>query len=226
MKRAILGLCLSFVVGAPLASLAATPTAQEACAEGPEGLECKTAQPLDRAFVEGVVGPPQGPPLAGEALAQRAHEVGLLLRCPVCQGTSVSDSPSSTAINMKQEVTDLLAEGYTETQILAYFEAAYGQFVLLRPKSEGIGMLVWGAPVLLLGAGAFVVAAALRRLRGSPAADEPGAGSAAEEAMRAAEAEPFSRGKLPEDEELARWVRRVRELAYGWPGGVPPKETP
>lgn len=224
MKRTILGLCLSFLLGAPAAALAAAPPAQEACAEGPDGLECKSAQPLDRAFVEGVVGAPKGQPLAGEALAQRAHEVGLLLRCPVCQGTSVSDSPSSTAINMKQEVTDLLAEGYTEAQILAYFEAAYGQFVLLRPKSEGIGMLVWGAPVLLLGAGAFVVAAALRRLRGSPVADDAGARSAAEVTMQAVDA-GFSRGRLPEDEELARWVRRVRELAYGWPGGVPPKET-
>ena len=29
---------------------------------------------------------------------------------------------------------------------------------------------------------------------------------------------------LPDDPELAPYVRRARELAYGWPGGTPPGE--
>ncbi len=32
-----------------------------------------------------------------------------------------------------------------------------------------------------------------------------------------------SRDTLPADPRLAAAVRRSRELAYGWPGGVPPK---
>ncbi len=34
-----------------------------------------------------------------------------------------------------------------------------------------------------------------------------------------------ARDALPSDPVLARHVLRVRELAYGWPGGVPPAET-
>ena len=30
------------------------------------------------------------------------------------------------------------------------------------------------------------------------------------------------RGDLPDDPDLAHWVRQVRALAYGWPDGKPP----
>ena len=105
-------------------------------------------------------GPPEGPPLAGQALEQRTHEVASLLRCPVCQGMSVADSPSTVALDMKQHVRELLARGYTQDQILNYFEGSYGQFVLLKPRNP----FVWILPVVVLLVGATVVFFTLRRL--------------------------------------------------------------
>jgi cytochrome c-type biogenesis protein CcmH len=110
------------------------------------------------------VGAPQGKPLAGAELEQRATEVSALLRCPVCQGLAVADSPSEMAINMKRQVRDLLARGYTEEQILRYFEQSYGQFVLLKPKFEGITALVWLLPLIALVVGAFLVVRKVRSL--------------------------------------------------------------
>lgn len=104
-----------------------------------------------------VIGPPQGAALTGAALDRRTGDVAALLRCPVCQGLSVADSPSAMAINMKEQVHELLARGYSEEQILSYFERSYGQFVLLRPKFQGAGMLVWILPLAALAFGAFVV---------------------------------------------------------------------
>lgn len=187
-------------------------TSSGACADGDPAC---LGQPLDRDFVAGLVGEPQGTPLTGPALAQKTHEVSFLLRCPTCQGSSVADSPSATALNMRQEVEDLLAAGYTQEQILAYFEAAYGQFVLLQPKAEGLNLLVWIGPGLLLLLGAGILVVYLRR-RPEEALEAPAP----------ARALPASRTTLPDDEELAAWVRKVRELAYGWPGGEPPGETP
>ena len=46
---------------------------------------------------------------SGAALDTRTEEVGELLRCPVCQGLSVADSPATMATNMKAEVRSLLA---------------------------------------------------------------------------------------------------------------------
>lgn len=202
--RILLGLGSILFLVASLTARA--DVAAESCAE--DDAAC-AGQPLDRSFVIGLVGTPEGVPLEGRELEEKTREVSFLLRCPTCQGSSVADSPSATALNMKQEVEDLLAAGFSESQILAYFEAAYGQFVLLQPKAEGLNLLVWVGPgvLLLLGAGILVV-----YLRRRPEEEEsPPARALAE-----------SRTALPEDEELAAWVRKVRELAYGWPGGEAP----
>ena len=116
------------------------------------------------------VGSPQGTPLAGAQLYQRTHQVASLLRCPVCQGMSVADSPAEMAINMKEQVRELLARGYTEEQILKYFELSYGQFVLLKPKS----WVVWTLPVIVLVLGIAIVVMKIRTLeRGGPSSPPP-----------------------------------------------------
>jgi cytochrome c-type biogenesis protein CcmH len=116
------------------------------------------------------VGPPQAKPLAGAELDRRATEVAGLIRCPVCQGLSIADSPSEMAANMKGQVRELLARGYTQEQILAYFEQSYGQFVLLRPKFGGVNALVWLLPIAALAFGALAVFAKTRKLSDVPPA--------------------------------------------------------
>jgi cytochrome c-type biogenesis protein CcmH len=115
------------------------------------------------------VGPPQGTPLSGQPLTQRTHEVAGLLRCPVCQGMAVADSPAEMAINMKAQVHELLARGYTEEQILKYFELSYGQFVLLRPKFDGVNRLVWLLPVGAMLIGIAIVFFKLKKLESAGA---------------------------------------------------------
>ena len=154
-----------------------------------------------------VVGAPRGTALSGAALDTRTEEVAGLLRCPVCQGLSVADSPASMAVKMKARVRELLAEGYDEEQVLAYFERSYGEFVRLDPPKRGINWLVWLAPPLaLLGGLAFVARAMRRRNASAPAAATAAPGPA-------------------DDPELAPYLLRVREMAYGWPGGVPPTDA-
>jgi cytochrome c-type biogenesis protein CcmH/NrfF len=100
-----------------------------------------------------VVGPPAGTPLSGEELDRRTHELASTMRCPVCQALSVADSPTASALAMKEEVRDLLAAGFTDEQVLEYFEKSYGEFILLAPKRTGLNWLVWIAPffVILIG---------------------------------------------------------------------------
>ena len=109
---------------------------------------------------EQFVGPPKAKPVAGAQLFDRTREVASLLRCPVCQGMSVADSPSEMAINMKEQVRELLARGYTEEQILKYFEISYGQFVLLKPKTP----VIWILPVIALVIGVVLVIVKFRKL--------------------------------------------------------------
>ena len=113
---------------------------------------------------EQFVGKPQGTPLSGEQLHLRTQQVGALLRCPVCQGLSVSDSPAEMAVNMRGQVRELLARGYTQEQILSYFERSYGQFVLLKPKFNGLAAAVWLLPLLAVAIGVVIVVSKARKL--------------------------------------------------------------
>jgi cytochrome c-type biogenesis protein CcmH len=120
------------------------------------------------------VGPPQGQPLSGAALDAKTVEVASLLRCPVCQGMSIADSPSEMAVNMKHQVNALLARGYTQEQILKYFEQSYGQFVLLKPKFQGVNTLVWVLPILAIAIGVAIVISKAKKLEAAPASsDQP-----------------------------------------------------
>lgn len=160
-----------------------------------------------------VVGDPAGPPRTGVELEKETARVASLLRCPVCQGLSVNDSPATMAQNMKRQVRDLVAKGYSEEQALLYFERAYGEFVRLEPPMRGVNWLVWAAPVALLVVGGVFIVFMMKRMRREPR--ESSEGGAATAALP-------GRDTLPDDEQLARYVLRTRELAYGWPGGVSP----
>jgi cytochrome c-type biogenesis protein CcmH len=113
---------------------------------------------------EQFVGSPQGKPLVSPELDARTQEIASQIRCPVCQGLAIADSPSEMAINMRGQVRALLARGLTEEQILKYFEHSYGQFVLLKPKFSGVNALVWLLPVAVLALGALIVISKTKKL--------------------------------------------------------------
>ena len=143
-----------------------------------------------------VLGDPKGQPLTGELLSAKDREVSSQLRCPVCQGLSIGDSPSSMAAKMRGEVNDLLAAGYTEGQVLSYFERSYGQLVRLEPSFAGVNWLVWLGPLAVLLLGAFMIWRAMSRNSSTPVPAAPAAASA-------------------DDPLLNSYLDRVRLEAYG-----------
>jgi len=116
--------------------------------------------------------PPPGTPPAAEDIERITYDVASGLRCPVCQGLSVADSPSHTAVAMKDRVRFLVQSGYSNEQIDAYFVARYGEWVLLAPPASGLTWILWLAPVVLLGVGA-VAAASMTVRRAAPAPETP-----------------------------------------------------
>ena len=95
---------------------------------------------------------PLAPPLEA-----RVQVLGKELRCAVCQGLSVADSPSSMARAQLDKIRELVAEGRSDQEVRDYFVARYGEWVLLQPKAEGVNLLVWLGPLVLLAGGAFVI---------------------------------------------------------------------
>jgi len=121
--------------------------------------------------------------------AERVDRISAELRCPVCQGLSVQDSPSETARSMRALVAQRVAEGRTDDEIRAEFVRSYGDWILLSPPLLSFSGLVWLAPLA-----AIVVGAALAWSR-----------------ARAPAPAPIVAG--PTDEEL----RRLRELVASEP---------
>jgi cytochrome c-type biogenesis protein CcmH len=101
-----------------------------------------------------------------ETQAERVDRITSELRCVVCQGLSVKDSPSESARQMRDLVAQRVAEGRTDDQIRDEFRASYGDWVVLSPPLASWSGLVWLVPFLALAAG---LAVAWRRLRAPPA---------------------------------------------------------
>lgn len=96
-------------------------------------------------------------------LDNRARALNMQLRCPVCQGSSIQESPSAEAQEMKAVVREKLEAGESEDQVKAYFVSKYGEWILLYPEAHGFNLMVYVLPVvLLLGGGAFVYFTARR----------------------------------------------------------------
>lgn len=93
-------------------------------------------------------------------LEERTSAVASELRCPVCQGLSIQDSPSELALQMRAVVRDQLAAGRTPDEVKRYFVEKYGEWILLEPPARGFNVVVYVLPVaaVLLGAAAVVVA--------------------------------------------------------------------
>ena len=91
------------------------------------------------------------------------REIGLQLRCPVCQNLSVGDSPSELANEMRGLIREQLQQGKTRAEVLEYFVDRYGEWILLAPPKRGFNLVVWVLPFVLIPVGALAVYLGARR---------------------------------------------------------------
>ena len=94
---------------------------------------------------------------------RRADALSAQLRCPVCQGLSVRDSPSEVAQTMRARVRDLVAAGRSDEEVRAFFVARYGEWILLSPPRRGIAIAVWVLPPVIVLSGLLLVVFSIRR---------------------------------------------------------------
>lgn len=100
-----------------------------------------------------------------ETPAERVDRITSELRCVVCQGLSVKDSPAESARQMRDRVVQRVAEGRSDQEIVDEFRASYGDWVVLSPPLLSWSALVWLVPIVAVLVGAAV---AWRWLRAPP----------------------------------------------------------
>lgn len=100
---------------------------------------------------------------ADAALEARATRLAAELRCPVCQGLSIQDSPSPLALQMKDLIRTQVGQGRSDAEIRAYFVSRYGEWVLLQPRARGFNLLVYFLPAMAFLAGLALLLLAIRK---------------------------------------------------------------
>ena len=69
--------------------------------------------------------------------ATEVRRISSKLQCPICEGTSIADSRSAIAQDMRKVIADKLATGESEEAILQYFVDRYGPGILRDPPVTG-----------------------------------------------------------------------------------------
>lgn len=100
-------------------------------------------------------------PGAEPSAIERVDALASELRCPDCQGLSVADSPTSSAQEIRRQISELVAAGAGDEEVRAHFVARYGQWILLAPSS----VAYWLIPFVVVAAAAAGLVAWLARRR-------------------------------------------------------------
>jgi cytochrome c-type biogenesis protein CcmH len=97
--------------------------------------------------------------LSDPVLEDRARSISQGLRCLQCRNESIDESNAGIAKDLRLLVRARLVEGDSDTEVMDYIVARYGEYVLLRPNGLGINLVLWLAgPALFLTALAGLLA--------------------------------------------------------------------
>ena len=83
-------------------------------------------------------------------LEERARNISKNLRCLVCQNESIDDSNASLAKDLRILVRERLVSGDTEDEVLNFIVDRYGEFALLKPRTDGSNLILWLSGPLML----------------------------------------------------------------------------
>ena len=100
---------------------------------------------------------------ADPALEARMLAITGELRCLVCQNQTIADSHADLAVDLRQEVREMLLRGQTPDQIRRYMTDRYGDFILYRPPLKASTAVLWLAPAALLLIALAALAVVIRR---------------------------------------------------------------
>ncbi|GKW24234.1 heme lyase NrfEFG subunit NrfF [Pectobacterium polonicum] len=87
---------------------------------------------------------------SSQAQRQDALAIAGELRCPQCQNQSLLESNSPVAVSMRHEVFSMVEQGKDKSEIIAFMNQRYGDFVQYNPPMKIQTGILWLTPLLLL----------------------------------------------------------------------------
>nr|WP_312162236.1 cytochrome c-type biogenesis protein [Phenylobacterium sp.] len=104
--------------------------------------------------------------LPDPAQEARARELFREVRCMVCQNESIDDSNAELAADLRRLVREEVKAGKTNDEVRKHLTDRYGEFVLLKPAFSLGNAALWGAPLVVVILGLWLL---LRSFRSRPA---------------------------------------------------------
>ena len=89
--------------------------------------------------------------------ADRVEAIGSRIKCPVCQGESIADSPSQMARDMMALVEERVADDASDAAIVDELLFSYSGAVLLDPPASGSTLVLWLSPLVAIIVGTGVI---------------------------------------------------------------------
>ena len=102
------------------------------------------------------------------ALEKRVQQLSHELRCLVCQNQTLADSNAPLAVDLRNQVREQLKSGKSESDVIDFLVARYGDFVLYRPPLKASTVLLWAGPFILLAFGLGLLFLRIRRKMPAP----------------------------------------------------------
>lgn len=91
--------------------------------------------------------------LAQDPDYDQINEIAKQLNCPTCTGINLADCHTQTCEQWREQINDLLKQGYTDEEVINYFTARYGDYVLQEPPKSGWTLALWMVPLVIVLAG-------------------------------------------------------------------------
>lgn len=110
------------------------------------------------------------PAVPDQALEAKVQAISEVLRCLVCQNQNLADSHADLAIDLKDQVREMVGQGKAEKEVIDYMVARYGDFVLYRPPMKRSTWLLWLGPFVLLFCAVAALGFVVKRRRARDAA--------------------------------------------------------
>lgn len=103
------------------------------------------------------------PMAADPQMEKLVNDIASELRCLVCQNQTIADSHAELAVDLKNQVRDMVASGKTQDEIVDYMVQRYGDFVRYRPPVKPTTYLLWVGPFILMIIGVALLISNLRK---------------------------------------------------------------
>lgn len=113
-----------------------------------------------------------GGPAPVPSTEQRIETLSAAIKCPFCNGESLADSGSSVAADYRDLISQRVAAGATDEEILDEFAGNFGDSYILDGSTTQWTVALWAIPVALL-IGGIVAIAMMRKTSASSGTGAP-----------------------------------------------------